>query len=163
MCGCVGDVCNTASLSENFLSEYEILFGDLYAQSEYQFQARAVLTKKVPTAERAYLVQIGAALAGPWSSWSPSITTPVGLPPSQPPHPELLTAKITSLKFRIWRTQWNGIPVKHYVFELAEDTQCAVLNNLIWNKVPPVIVPVNSTFAPYVDFLRGDPFKGGIG
>ena len=89
--------------------------------------------------------------------------TPAGLPPSQPPHPELLTAKITSLLFRIWRTQWNGIPIKHYVFELAEDLECAVLNNLDWTEVPSVIVKVNSTFDPYVDFLRGAPFKGGLG
>ena len=163
MCACSGEVCSTAALSSNFPFEYEAFVGDLYANSVYQFQVRSVLYRSVSEIRRSSLVDIGPTVYSDWSPWSSSVQTPAGKPPSQPPHPEVLAARITSVEFRIWRTQWNGKPVKHYIFEMAADNECAVLNNLNWEEIPRVIIPVNSTFSPYIDFLRGDPFKGGIG
>jgi len=46
---------------------------------------------------------------------------------------------------------------------MALDTACGDLSNLKWDEIDPVEVPVDNTFSPHIDFLRGDPTKGGIG
>ena len=106
------------------------------------------------------LSEIDPVKKSEWSSWSEPVKTGEGGAPFQPPHPEVLTARISSIQFRIHRPAWRGEPVKHYIFELARDQGCAVLSTLDWDREDKVIVPVKSTFEPCTDFLHWDPMKG---
>ena len=163
MCACSGSICSSAALSSNFLLSHEIMVGDLYANAQYKFRSRAVKYDYVGFQRRARLADIGPAKSSSWTTWSTVVTTGVGHRPSQPPHPEVLRPRVTSVDFRIHRSLWNGKPIVRYIFEMAEDLNCDSLNNLVWDLISPVTVYVNNTFQPYVDFRRGDPNKGGVG
>jgi hypothetical protein len=73
------------------------------------------------------------------------------------------SAGFFSVDFEIHRGAWNGIQIKHYVFELAKDTGCDSLQNMNWNEIEAVIVPTNSSFETSLIFKRGERDKGGIG
>lgn len=160
-CACTGNICSSAALSTNFRLSYEIMLGDFYANVKYVFRSRAVQYAAVNFATKSKLAHIRPKVASAWTSWSSPVTMPPGTPPNQPPHPEVRFPRITSIEFRIWRANFNGVPITHYEFQMAEDVNCDALNNLLWDTA--VVVPVNSTFEPYVDFRRGDPNKGGVG
>ena len=154
MCACSETICSSAALSTNFLLSYEIMMGDLYANAQYRFRSRAV-TYNYQTFQQRSQLAAHPLEHSDWTPWSQTFFTSAGSPPSQPPHPIVLTPRITSIEFRIVRAQWNGIPIAYYEFEMAPDQNCDSLNSLFWNVVKPVQIYVNSTFEPFVDFRRG--------
>jgi len=163
-CACSGSICSSAALSSNFALAFELMLGDFYADVSYTFRSRAVVYSSIAFERRSQLASIGPRIASAWTSWSDPVVMPSSTPPNQTPHPQVIIPRITSIEFRIYRANFNGVPITHYEFELAEDVNCDALNNLLWNsEAEAVVVPVNDTFAPFVDFRRGDPDKGGIG
>ena len=102
-CACRGTVCSSAALSANFGLDYEIMLGDLFENTNYKFRSRAVVYRRVAFSSRSVLV--GTAMKhSAWTTWSSPIFVGSGSPPDQPPHPEVLRPRITSIEFRIWRT-----------------------------------------------------------
>ena len=125
----------------------------------------SVLYAKKPKVSTGYglLLETRPLFNSNWSTWSAPIQRGSPSLPSRPPQPDALEAGYTSVQFRIYRAAFHGSPITHYIFQMAPDTACGDLSNLRWDKIEEVIVPVNDTHSPYIDFLRGDPSKGGIG
>lgn len=165
-CACSTSMCNGAVLAMDIVPTARIILADLYEKSYYRIRIRS-------TVHQTNNEQLGFKLQdirtrnsfqnSSWTKWSDPIFSQVGSLPSRPPQPVVIEAGYTSVMFRIYRAAWNSNPITHYNFLMAKDTACGDLSNLVWDEVDPVIVPVNSTFTPYIDFLRGDPNKGGIG
>jgi hypothetical protein len=159
-------MCNGGALALDVVPTARILLGDLYASSFYRIRVRATVHHTSRPTLGANLVDVvtkNSYQNSTWTQWSDPVMTRHPSVPSRPPQPFVIEAGYTSVKFRIFRAAWHGSPIKKYNFLMAKDTACGDLSNLVWTEVEPVVVPSNNTFDPYIDFLRGDPNKGGIG
>ena len=169
-------MCNGAVLALDVVRTARIVLGDLFANSYYRFRIRATLHRHTSStdgimldADVIELENLGDVIAtnsfrnSTWTNFSEPILTQIASLPSRPPQPFVLEAGYTSVTFRIFRSAWNGSPITKYKFLMSRDTACGDLSNLVWDEIDPVEVPSNNTFTPYIDFLRGDPNKRGIG
>ena len=162
MCGCESNFCTATAISSDFLASASVIIGDLFPQTKYKFRIRSVVYSSVDKSDPQLLLSETPYFTSKWTPWEHYVTGR-GSAPSAPPRPSVVSAGFFSVDFEIHRAAWNGIPVSHYLFELAKDTACDSLQNLEWYKIQAVKVPCNSSFEPSIIFKRGERDKGGIG
>jgi hypothetical protein len=184
-CSCGSTMCNGAVLALDVVPTARVVLGDLYEESYYRIRVRSTVHHHTNSISKSSskssskselfdsdliklhnlvdVITTNAFQNSTWTQWSEPILSQASSLPSRPPQPFVLEAGYTSVTFRIFRSAWHGSPITQYNFLMAKDTACGDLSNLVWDEVDPVVVPTNSTFSPYIDFLRGDPNKGGIG
>ena len=163
MCGCHANRCMAAAISSKFLASASVLIGDLFPYTKYKFRMRStVYQNQIDRVDQQELLLLDPVIHSVWGAWT-FFTTGQGTTPSAPPRPSVVTAGFFSIDFEIHRAAWNGIPVVEYIFELAVDTACDSLQNLIWTEIQDVRVQSNSSFEPSLFFKRGERLKGGIG
>jgi hypothetical protein len=163
MCGCKNNRCSASAISSKYLASASLLIGDLFPYTKYKFRVRSTVYEDHSEGKNQQDVLLqDPTTASAWGLWT-FFTTGHGTSPSTPPRPSVVSAGFFSIDFKIHRAAWNGIPIVAYIFELAVDTACDSLQNLVWNDIQAVRVPVNSSFEPFVLFKRGERLKGGLG
>ncbi len=160
MCGCQNKTCSLRATSQDFMDSGILLLSDLYTGGAYRFRMKATVEQR---GDYRIIFDRPLMYQTTFSPWSRTMVVGNSGVPPPPPQPSVVFIDFTSVVFRIYRGAWNGSPITSYLFQMSADSACSDLTSLVWNEVEEVEVHVNSTFTPYIEFLRGNPKDGGLG